>query len=422
MFNLIKQWGIGVVDLVNNVLDPYDDFTRIFLPPDMQFSLKTKADLFAEQYRKEFRTANGLTRYNRANPANNWEVEDVGDQAVHHGLATAALAFGHAAGDVPSDDVFTAAKAIRALFVNGKLIRGVHPAPAPDVPSLFEDDASNDSASGALCGIFFASRYGKPDAGCEGIDNIRSLADELLANNYSLVKQDGSNTTYGKLINGILTDPQRSSLALAILRSAHIMTGDPKYRGPFETLYKKYGALLRFAEFKFLDYTKSHEVHRCAIHLHILAELAHGDAGLAERCAGGLERIWKLNRKTRDPWIAALVNRWWRIPDAEMRDVVHRLHEYPSAGKPPPREAINSAKADYWKDRGVKFLTVNGNVRASQPLPYHMIPTQDFWPQRHPFMCDGFAGANDTFIRHNAVDFLAPYYLLRVQGVIKADE
>lgn len=417
MLGFIAKIAFALIDYVNAKLDPYDDFTRIFLPPDPNKSLKEKSTDLSLNLLENFRLTNGLFMYNRARPG---EEPDFGDQAVHHGLAAAALGFGHQAGDVSPDLVRQAAGAIGLLFQDGRLIRGRDPRD----DTKFADDASNDSASGILAGIYFSAKYGGAPAGVAGIDNIRALADELIANDYALIGADGKPTTYGKLINGLLTDPSRSSIAIAILRTAHVMTGDPKYRKPFEDLYGRYGTLLRFAEFKFLDYTKTYEAHRAAIHLHILADLAMGDAELAERCAEGLQRIWKLHRKTRDPWIAALVNRFWRIPDAEMRDVVHRLHEYPPAGKPPPRETINSDPmlTKYWNDRGVKFLTVKGDVRASQPLPYHRLPTQDFWPQRHPFMCDGFAGAADDFVRHNPVDFLAPYYLLRVQGVIKGDE
>lgn len=413
---LLANVVFGIVDKLNAKLDPYDDFTRIFLPPDPQKSLHEKATELTLNLLENFKLANGLFLYNRFRDG---EDPDFGDQAVHHGLAAAALGFGVSTGDVLPENAEQAAKAIGLLFDNGRLVRGRDPRD----DTKFADDASNDSASGALCGIYFSAKYGGTKAGVAGIDNIRMLADELIANNFALIGPDKKPTTYGKLINGMLTDPSRSSVCLGIIRAAHIMTGDPKYRTVFDDLYKKYGTLPRFAEFKFLDYTKTYDAHRCAIHLHILADLAQGNAELAERCSDGLRRIWSLHRKTRDPWIAALVNRFWRIPDAEMRDVVHRLHEYPVAGKPPMRDTINSAKTDYWTPRGVRFFKVEGNMRSSQPLPYWALPTQDFWPQRHPFMCDGYAGVNwETMVRHNPVDFLAPYYLLRTQGVIKADE
>ncbi len=414
MINLIKRWGIGVVDLVNNLRDPYDDFTRVFLPPDPQEPLNNKALRFYNQLIDDFRQPNDLFLYNRAQA---WEEPDFGDTCVHHGLATMALGFMNPNGEVATA-VYRAAKAIGLLFKNEKLIRGLDPRD----PTRFADDCSNDSATGVLAGIYFSSKLGNSDAGVEGIRNIQMLADELIANKYCLVNQNGTPTTHGKLINGVLTDPQRSSLAMAIFRVASVMTGNPTYDFQFRKLYKKYGSLLRFAEFKFLDYTKSHEPHRCALHLHILADLAHDNRELAERCAGGLARIWSLHRKTRDPWIAALVNQFWRIPKSDMDGVVLRLHEYPVMGKPPCRETMNSVRTKYWADRGVRFITVKGKVRASQPLPYHLQPTQDFWSQRHPYGCDAFQGSTDAFVRHNAVDFLAPYGLLRRQHVIREDE
>jgi hypothetical protein len=421
MLNLIKRWGIGVVDLANDLLDPYDDFTRIFLPPEDNTTLYDRGSKFLIQLLGDFRQPNGLFLYNRAKA---WEDPDFGDTAVHHGLAAAALSFAFQCKSVSPAAVADAANAVRFLFEGGKLIRGRHPRDT----SKIADDPSNDTATGALAGIYFPAKYGDPNAGMAGIDHIRMLADELIANDYALVRQDGTKTTHGKLISGALTVPQLSSLALAIFRVAGVMTGNRVYNEHFAKLNKKYGSLLRFAEFKFLDYTKSHESHRCALHLHILATEAQDNRELAERCAAGLARIWKLHRKTRDPWLAALVNQFWRIPQSDMDDVIRRLYEYPVAGKPPQRETLNSKRFTYWKERGVRFINVAKKIggekviRASQPLPYHMQPTQDFWPQRHPYGCDGFEGSNDDFVRHNAVDFLAPYYLLRMQHVIREDQ
>jgi hypothetical protein len=342
-------------------------------------------------------------------------------------LAAAALSFGHKCGDVSSDQVYSASQGISQLFEQGRLIRGRNP-----LDHSLADDPSNDSLCGALCGIYFTSKYGKHDSGSMGIDYIRMLADELINNNYSLIRQDGTPTTYGKLINGWFTDPQRASLCMAVLKTAQVMTGSRKYQDEFMAIYKKHGDLLRFAAFKFLDYTKSHEMHRSAIQLTILADAAYGESNeMIDRCIGGLQRIWKLSRKWRDPWIAALVNRHWKIPESDMHDVILRLHEYPSGGKPPCCETINSEgeRRKYLEDHGIKLLKVKKslfsseyNWRASQPIPDHLKPTQDFWRQRHPYMVDGFRGEKSTFIRHNAVDFLAPYWLLRMQGLIRAED
>jgi hypothetical protein len=285
------------------------------------------------------------------------------------------------------------------------------------IEELYEDNPSNDSATGILCGAYFAWRY----AGI-ATSLIPMLADELIANNYCLVNQDGEVTKYGRLVNGYLTDPQRVSLALAIFKAASAMTFEPRYAEHFNKLYVLYGALLPVAEFKFLDYTKTHESHRCAIHLYILADLAGSNEVLYHRCVKGLKRIWTLHRKSRDPWIGALVNGFASLSQSELSDIVQRLHEYPVSGKPPCVETLNSKAGDLWKKAGVKFIKVKGKIRSSQPLPYHVLPSQDFWPQRHPFMCDGHEGSTDPIVRHNAVDFLAPYYLLRRQGVIREDE
>jgi hypothetical protein len=421
MINLIKRWGIGIVDLANSALDPYDDFDRAFLPPDPNVPLCEKAEHFAEMILRDFRLPDDTFAYNRVRE---WEEPDFGDTALWHNVTTAAIAFGRRLGFVQEDDVIRAVIASGGLFLNGKLIRGWDPRPVSDPAARkFADNVSNDGGTGALAGPFFAWKYGGPDAAAEAVTPMKALADELIAHDYALVRQDGTPTTYGRLIHGALTDPQRASLAMAILRAAHVMAGDRRYGEHFEKLYRRYGSLLRFAEFKFLDFTKPHEPHRCAIHLHILAELSHENREMLERCAGGLARIWKLHRKTRDPWLAALAFPFYR-PDPDLAQVIFRLHEYPVMGKPACAETLNSqgTRREYWEDRGVRFITVRGTVRASQPLPYHMQPSADFWPQRHPYTADGYAGSNDTFVRHSPADFLAAYGLLRIRGAIPEAE
>ena len=397
--NLIKVGGIRTADVVNRLFDPYEDFTRSFMPPANNARLYQKAAIFHADLITKFRRPDGLFHYN-------YGTEDIGDQAVHQGLTTAALAFGN------SIQTLSAVLAMNKLFVNGRLIRGRHAV----IEELYEDNPSNDSATGILCGAYFAWRYA-------GIVTplIPMLADELIANDYCLVNQDGEVTKYGRLVNRYLTDPQRVSLALAIFKAAAVMTFEHRYTEHFKKLYVLYGALLPVAEFKFLDYTKTHEAHRCAIHLHILADLAGSNEVLYQRCVKGLKRIWTLHRKSRDPWIGALVNGFAPLPQTELSDVVARLHEYPVNGKPPCTETVNSNN-HLWPFQGVKFIKVKGKIRSSQPLPYHVLPSQDFWPQRHPYMCDGHEGSTDPIVRHNAVDFLAPYYLLRRQGVIREDE
>lgn len=413
MRGFLARIGFALADSLHKALDPYDEFTRPFVLPSGNTALFLKARTLLAQLHERFYQENGLYLYNLYFGD---EEPDYGDQAVHQGLTTTAVSLLDLLGISDQVTVNMAVRGQALLYQNGKLIRGRDPR---DVLK-FADNASNDSACGQLCGSYFAYRYGNSEYTAA---NIRNLADELIANDYSLVNQDGSPTTYGKLINGAFTDPQRSSLALAIFRAAGQITKNPIYFNHFWKLYEKYGDLLPFAEFKFLDFTHSFEVHRCAIQLHILADLTEQfENEVAAKCRKGLERIWDLNRKARDPWIAALVHQFSPLSAAELEDVVNRLREYPPEGKPPCRETVNSRYFDYWNEQGVRFIKVKGEIRSSQPLPYHMLPPQDFWPQRHPFMSDAFQGVKDGKVRHNAVDFLAPYGLLRIQGVIGTDD
>jgi hypothetical protein len=56
MFGFLANVGFALVDTVNQKLDPYDDFTRPFMPPEQQDTLREKAFRFLKQLQTDFRT------------------------------------------------------------------------------------------------------------------------------------------------------------------------------------------------------------------------------------------------------------------------------------------------------------------------------------------------------------------------------
>jgi hypothetical protein len=408
MISFIKKVLIQVTDVINTVIDPFHEFTRDIIRKSNE-SLASKAEKFEAQFKSDFLLPLGIYNYLKTYGT---ESPVIGDQALWHGIATSMLAFKYAVTKTNADAVILgSALSVMKLHYYGPklyLIRGV------TVDGGFADDASNDSLSGHFAGIYFGWKYG--DTLCKSLaaDIMGRLIRELKDNNNSLVKQDGTPTTYGKLINGALTDPLRASLCIGIYKAAAQILNNPELNKIADDLYKSYGSMLGYAKVKLLWWGKSYDTHRSAIHLTILADLLQGKE--KENVVNGLKRLWSMEKKTADPWLMGLCARHEAVPREDIPHVVERLDEYEFDERGPIFERMNSRDALYWKDRGVEFFKWGGNLRATQPLPFWKMGSQDFFPQRDMFSVDNWEGCFDPRVRHSGLDFLASYWLTRLNG------
>jgi hypothetical protein len=125
-----------------------------------------------------------------------------------------------------------------------------------------------------------------------------------------------------------------------------------------------------------------------------------------------------MEQKAQDPWVAGIC----MIPPDEAKAVAQRLHEYEFEERGQEVERINTARKDYWTGYGIEIFTWDDKQRASQPLPFWMIGSQDFFPQRDLFSVDNWQGQADPTLRYNGGDFLASYWLNRIAGTIGANE
>ena len=211
---------------------------------------------------------------------------------------------------------------INGLFINGTLIRGYRNDGTPN------DTTSNDSATGMLFFFYCALRWGMPDVRARAGALLRVWANNLKAHNWALVDLQGNPTAYGALENGVLTDPLRMTLLLAILSLA--MAYDPSFNEDYASLYNLYRPLLEYPKVKLLWWDTAYDTHRAAIHLHVLYWMTKDD-----RYKDGLQRIWRIVEKTQNAWVlyalfACLRQSEWRIRRA---DPIHIRFQPASAGE-----------------------------------------------------------------------------------------
>jgi hypothetical protein len=245
------------------------------------------------------------------------------------------------------------------------------------------------------------------------------VATELLENGHKLVKQDGSDTRYATLVQKWTPDPLRVSLAVATYAATWKATGHDRFLKAAESLAREYWEILGFPKVKLMWWEKKNDTQRAALHLRILRQASWNDK-VTDRCDYGLWRIWNMERKAMDPWIAGLCAPG--ITDGEALRVVPRLFEYEVEEKNQQVERLNSARRDYWRKNGVRFIVWDGKWRASQPLPFWMMGSQDFFPERDLFSIDNWTGETDRRLRHNGADFLCSYWINRVQGAVGPEE
>lgn len=444
--NLIKVGGLKFADVLNKVYDPFDEFTR-GADPRYDELLHVKAKRFEHDMVAKFAHLDGRIWTYRL--TNNGFI-DIGDQCIWHGVYTAMWALSYS---VTKDPETLERLRLSMVGLNllqtahgeekRRLVRGVKlESQAPEYadkpsewwegPQLFmkrngyiiEDSASNDSGGGHILGIYFSWLYGDDDIKQKAATLARGFADELIDHNYAIVLPDGKPTEFGALIQGWKTDPTRLLLCLAVLKVAAHITGDSKYEEHYRKVEKEYNKFgyVKYAKAKLFSWDNHPDTHRVSFLQSILSDLEN-DPEICATYMDGLWRTWKISRKTMNVWMAFLYARHFKLSDQELKNCKIILSEFAVEDKQAGNvEKINSANADLWLSRGVKFFKWQKRLRASQPLPAWMMGQQDFKWQRHPFSVDDWIGnkVGDSF--YNGGDYLICYYLGRSLGLISEIE
>ena len=415
--NIIKVGAIWFTDLINWIWSPFDFFTRpMILKYPESFDVKAaKFETALAQFNHD-----GIVYDSTISWGTNFD--DVGDEALWHGITVAMWSLKYSVTKDPND-----LEKIRQGMVGlnlhqtahddpvRRLIRGVQDPLNPK--TTFIDDVSNDGATGHILGIYYAWKYGDDAIKQQTQILARGIADEILNNNYCLIGPTGVATTYGKLIDGWLTNPMALTLCLAILRVASAITADPKYQTAYNNVLETYGCidLYKYPKISFLTWNNWNDDHRAAIHLSILADFD-------DRFVDGLKRIWRLNKKSGNAWIAYLCGKHFSIPTQELLPCIIRLNEFYVEDENNAQKINSTNPAVSGLGISIKKYVIlwfmSGNLISTQPLPLWWTGSQDFRWQRCPYSSDDWIGITGTAVNQVffGTDFLIAYWAFKQQN------
>jgi hypothetical protein len=441
----IKIGVIWFIDFLNWVYDPFKELTRA---TDTKYSelLFVKAKKFENDLLQNFLFYGAIWNYNK--PLNG-TAQITGDQALHHGLATAYWALKYSMTQDP-DDLLNFNNSVAGLQLHQtihheatrRLIRGFRTmTPAEQAlytkPTswtngdqmfftrdnfIIEDAVSNDTTSGHLFGIYHAWKYGTPSIKAQCYPLIKGLADELINNNYSLINADGSPTQYGQLIKGLLTDPMRLSLCLAVLKVASVVTGDPVYNQHYLKLRNLYGRYILYPKIKLWKWDNDNDTPRAAMQLYILADL-ECDRAWFKHYEKGLKRVQRVTHKTGNTFVSFLSLLQYTNDDHdEIQKGKNRLSEFTLEDKQFDTQKVNSTDLGYLASQDIELFTWNGNLRSSQPLSMWFLGAQDCFWQRNLNSVDNWVGQTVPTQQFQGVDFLICWALGRKLGIISDKE
>lgn len=401
----VKRLLIIIADIIS-LVDPFDEFDRVQSPKYFEY-LWEKAKKFNDDMGTFYWPEYNIYRYKLPT--------DSGDQCLWHGIATAMTAIKSSVTCGYASQLQVCMEGLGSFLLDGhRLVRGWRE------DRSYQDDVSNDQCGGFLAGVYFGWKYG--DYYCKNLARkyISILAKELLNNNHALVNVNGQSTTYGALEQGWKTDPLRLTLLLAVYKVAYTITEEPVYADIYNELASKHLAILSYAKVRLLWWDTDYDTHRAAIHYTILCDL-ETDKKLHRAYFRGLERVWRIARKSANPWVFYLARRHSPLPQQELDRVLKHLNEMTLEDKQWNVEKINSSDGK-WQEEGVRFFNWGGRLRASQPLPRWKIGSQDFFWQRNLYSVDDWVGNKQADARYNGLDFLAAYWGLRSLNLINANQ
>jgi len=416
LLNWIYVGLVKIADLYARLRSPFDEFTRkanlaVIAPlieKEQQFfdQLVSRFVVFAE---------NKAIVWNYKRQSNG--QFDLGDQALWHGVTTFMLCLRARA--VPTAQMYdlverSANGMLLHQHVNieekPRLIRGV--ADAGGV--IYQDDASNDTLTGHLLGIYGLLKYSTGAARQTGVNLARNIADSIIDNNFCLTNLNGEPTTHGKLVNSYLTDGLNLSLCLVALKLASYAYNGMllDYELPYQMLVKKYKQRIPYGYVTLDQIGHDYDAHRAMIAYSILADLEK-DHDTNRLYIQGLIRGWKHDRKARNPWMYYLLRRIMLIDPNDWNGCLQRLAEIEPVNKMFVQERKNSGDEALWKERGIRFFEWRDKTRSSQPLPLWMVGSQDFFWQRSQYSVDEWLGMQPGELEHNGVDFMLCYWGFR---------
>lgn len=385
--NYLKVGAIKLADFVNRCYDPFE-----FPPYQVTANYAPQMEaLFWADINLRFYQPTGEFLYQLPRPY------DAGDTALFQGLATSLKILRKA--DTVRERMY-----IHGLFPNGSLIRGYYP------DGRMNDTTSNDSATGMLFFFYTALWWGTDEERSTAGAMLRIWVNNLKAHNWALCDQQGNPTPYGKLENGLMTDPLRITLLLALLAVAKAY--DTSFAQDYADLYQKYRPILAYPKVKLLWWDTDYDTHRAAIHLHVLYQITKDEV-----YKQGLLRIWKISEKTQNAWVYTLCSVAMEKTDGSF--ILHILSTFDFDRRQQGTvESLNPTVPMVTWPPNLPFNLTKPLERAKYALPFSERGSQEFFWQRNAFSKDEWIAKNWPEPYHSGLDFLLCGWLAERLGLL----
>jgi hypothetical protein len=379
--NWLKVGVIWLCDLVNLLWDPFNDYVEEPMTQDLG-SLEA---LFAADIEARFVQPSGEFWYQIPRPS------DAGDTALFQGLFTGYKIM--SGGDITQQLSF-----IQTLFKNGVLIRGYYPNGEPN------DTTSNDSATGLLFFFYTALRWGTPAVRSQAGALIRTWINSLMAHGGCLVDLNGQTTPYGALDNGVISDPLRVTLYLAILAVGMAYWNDAvEIYSEYARIYSTYRPMLAYPKVKFLWWDTDYDTHRAAIHTHVAWWVTKDDI-----YKKALQRIWRISHKTNNAWVYTLCRDALDTRDDALVGRMLGTFSFQKRQLGNIQSLNPTEPSVYWPPNMPAWAPSLGQpqLKCRYALPIYKRGSQDFFWQRGSFSLNEWMGNVNADTYHSGLDIL----------------
>ena len=287
--------------------------------------------------------------------------------------------------------------------------------PSADGKWLWKGDCSSDEIDGHMYGYAI---YYDLAATIEEKERVRTLVrkiiDHILDHNYFIVGPDGERTRWGVWAPSYLNGPWRAQRGLnsleilAHLRTAHHITGEPRYEEAYQDLIQNHGYAENTRRQKLdLPGHINHSDDELAFISYYPLLKYETDPDLHGIYLDSLEHAWQIERPERNPWWNYIYGALTENPCDE-EDAVRTLREIPMDLINWPVE--NSHRLDITLDaeRG-RF----GELQSLSVLPYDELAISKW--NGNPYRVDSTTNGTDE---DDGTYYLLPYWMGRYYGFI----
>lgn len=431
MINFLKRRFFGLADAINIAASPFDRFERSLDTVD-RLSLQEKATIFTNDIKQNWLYTGGRMYWSM-------KPNDLGDQAIWQGLATATFAMLGDRGTTPK--LLEGQELLQTAAGDGRLCRGVDFRDGasevdPSRVYIHKDglraiqQCSESSLIGHLYGFHALLTGTFPEHSTKLAELLDNLATRIVKDDFQLLDSDGTPAKHGDLRP--LTSPwhlgSRKPIAVAAVGAlfglAYLATRANKYKAAYEGWTEKHLTDISFPETHILWVHPQYQDILAYMVLHMLisvekdAEIRRPKIMQAFKAA--LARQWKKNCEEGNSFYTYTVQLC--LGNVEQRHLLkaeQMLSEFntdPRLGPTAKQAArvVNSTGplgigAFRW---GPKWLR-GGKLLAKQPIPAYRRPPSDIIWQRSPYELDG-----EEHCSYNCLDFLAAYGLGRLAGLL----